>query len=296
MLESIKLAWAWLGAQNAALPYLLTTLSCLLGIDLWKHIHPKSWHWAASLTPWAEEVTKAQEIAHNFLLALPQVLGAALFTWLASGGEFWPTLFGAVAGAGAPLSHHVRKAIAAFFTKPPGGGDQKPVGAVERIRFTPPDPVPPDAAIRRWVNPASRVVVYTLALVLSFQVGVACSPSALAAQQTALNAVVTVSNDGVLPVLEKAFTDALVSAAEAAPDQESGTVAVALATQKWAPVWASYNAYAAAINAWQVAIDTEGDVLATALAARSAFCQLRVLAAELKLRLPDMPAGAGCGS
>lgn len=141
MLEQIKLAWAWLGAQNAALPYLSVTLLALFATDLWKAASPKSWLWFVTRTPWAEEISEAQELAHNLVLALPSVLAGGVATAVLSGGDVTTTVVGLIAGAGAPLMHHVRKSL----KKPPSGGDgdEKPVGTVTHIVIPGPDGEPP---------------------------------------------------------------------------------------------------------------------------------------------------------
>jgi hypothetical protein len=165
MPESLMLAWAWLGP----LQYLTVTLALLLSIDLWKKLHRKSWDWLMLRTPYALELNKAQELAHNLLIALPQVLGSALVAALVTGGDLKAATFAAIAGAGAPLTHHVKKWVESL-KKPPGGGDQKPVGAVAAAKpgawgdTTPPSL--PGAAMRRWRHPAWRLGLLAVALSL----------------------------------------------------------------------------------------------------------------------------------
>jgi hypothetical protein len=136
MPEFIMLAWAWLGP----LQYLTVTLALVLSIDLWKRVHPKSWNWIMLRAPYALELNKAQELAHNLLMALPQVLGSALIAALATGADPKSTAFAAIAGAGAPLAHHAKKWVESLKKKPPGGGDQQPVGpwADIEVERTPP--------------------------------------------------------------------------------------------------------------------------------------------------------------
>lgn len=301
MPESIKFAWTWLGAQNAALPYLLTTLTCLFGIDLWKHIHPKSWHRAASLTPFAEEITKAQELAHNFLLALPTTLGAGFFTWLASGGDLVAALLGAVAGAGAPLTHHVRKLLASLFKKPPGGGDggdQKPVGVRDHIVLPDRDgePLPPPSAAIRSVHPAWRLAtVGLLAFVIGSAFGLTgCSPSAMQAQRDASNVVAHVANDTVKPMLVAAFKASGKAVVDAEPNRELAQYKLTAHVEAWKPVWAAWATFKAASDAWQAQLEAGGDGLAAAAAARDSYCKLRVAVAPWQVELPDFPGPLGC--
>lgn len=185
MPEFIMLAWAWLGP----LQYLTVTLALVLSIDLWKKVHPKSWNWVMLRTPYALELSKAQELAHNLLIALPQVLGSALVAALVTGGDLKSAAFAALAGAGAPLTHHAKKWVESVKKQPPGGGNEKPVGLTDpeptRIRFAPPDPTPPDAAIRKWRHPEWRFAPAVLLMLPLTACGLLTKQNAKSAQDIA---------------------------------------------------------------------------------------------------------------
>lgn len=186
MPESLKLAWAWLGP----LQYLTVTLALLLSIDLFKKVFPKAWQWLMLRTPYALELDEAQELAHNLLVALPQVLGAALVAAIATGGDPKASAFTAIAAAGAPLVHHVKKLIAALKNKPPGdgGGDQKPVGTVTHIVIPRPNgelPDPPSAAFRNWRHPAWRLALFAVLALPLASCGLLTAQTAKTAQDIA---------------------------------------------------------------------------------------------------------------
>lgn len=108
---TIHLAWAWLAAINATLPYLLVTACAFALIYTWRRAHPRSWLWVESRLPFAAELDAAEELAHNIALSLPSVVIGAALAALATGCGVLPAVLGAVAGAGAPLLHHIRKAL-----------------------------------------------------------------------------------------------------------------------------------------------------------------------------------------
>lgn len=121
MFEPLKLAWAWLAAQNAVLPYLAVTLVVYALIYIWRKVSPRSWLWIEARLPWFEEFTKGEELAQNIAMALPSLLLGAVvtavttYTGSSEKGAFaayvLTTVLGAFAGAFAPLLHHVRKAL-----------------------------------------------------------------------------------------------------------------------------------------------------------------------------------------
>jgi hypothetical protein len=293
MPEFIMLAWAWLGP----LQYLTVTIALLLSIDLWKKFHPRSWNWVMLRTPFALELNKAQELAHNLLVALPQVLGSALVAALATGGDPKAAAFAAIAGAGAPLSHHVRKWLASLKKPPTDGGDQKPVGVVDRIYFAnprdPQDPGPPAAAIRSgWRNPAWRfVAVVALAIPL-----LGCGASGWQAQRDAANVVAQVTNDTVGPSVLSAYRASLLVVVRAQTYREDKQAVADLHKARWEPIFQALAGFRAAHAAWQAQIEAKGDPLPAALAARKSFCELRQLTAEWDVALPDFPGpGLSCG-
>lgn len=108
---SIHFVWAWLAAFNATLPYLCLTACAFALVYAWRRYHPRSWLWVESRLPFALELSKAEELAHNIALSLPTVVLTSALAALATGGAVLPTVLGAVAGAGAPLLHHIRKAL-----------------------------------------------------------------------------------------------------------------------------------------------------------------------------------------
>lgn len=288
MLETLMLAWAWLGP----LQYLTVTVALLVSIDLWKKLHQKSWTWVVSRTPWAEELNAAQELLHNLALALPQVLGSALAAIVFTGGDPKATLFSAIAGAAAPLLYHAKKLVDSLKKKPPEGGDQKPVGLKDpeptRIRFTPPDPTPPDAAIKRWAHPAWRLgTALSVALALA-----ACSPAALQVQRDTHHAVAEASMKTVLPSLRAAYRASGLVVIRAQNTEEARLAALQLHQLRWKPVWEAWDAYKFSMDTWQHAIDTNGNPLPAALVARDAYCKLVPLAGEWKVELPTLPLGA----
>lgn len=288
MPESLKLAWAWLGP----LQYLTVTLALLLGVDLFKRFSPKGWAWLMLRTPYALELTKAQELAHNLLMALPQVLGAALVAALATGGDPKASAFAAIAGAGAPLLHHVKKFIESLKKKPPGGGDggEKPVGKVEPGPWNDSTPVgPPSAAIRKWIHPAWR-----LAMALGVLVALGCSPAGWQAQRDAANTVAHVTNDTVEPAVLAAYKASLLVVVRGQTYREDKQAAADLHKARWEPVFQALAAFKAAHAAWQDQIDAKGDPLPAAMAARKSYCELRARTAEWSVDLPDFPGPVSC--
>jgi hypothetical protein len=108
---TIHFAWAWLAAFNATLPYLFVTACAFALIYAWRKYHPRSWLWVETRLPFAAELDAAEELAHNIALSLPSVVIGAALAALATGGGVLPAVLGAVAGAGAPLLHHLRKVL-----------------------------------------------------------------------------------------------------------------------------------------------------------------------------------------
>jgi hypothetical protein len=108
---TIHFVWAWLSAINATLPYLILTLAAYAAVYAWRKYSPRSWLWFESRVPFAAEFDAGEELAHNIALSLPSVIMAGALAALTSGGALVPTILGAVAGAFAPLLHHVRKVL-----------------------------------------------------------------------------------------------------------------------------------------------------------------------------------------
>lgn len=108
---TIHFVWAALAAYNATLPYLLVTACAFALVYAWRRYHPKSWLWVESWLPFAERLDAVEALAHHIALSLPSVVIGAALAALATGGAVLPAVLGAVAGAGAPLLHHLRKAL-----------------------------------------------------------------------------------------------------------------------------------------------------------------------------------------
>lgn len=160
MLENIKLAWAWLAAGNETLPYLVVTLFFYLLCYAVRKLAPGVWLAIASVFPYADALSKGEDVIRQVFLALPQVVAAALLTGLAT-NDVKGALLGAIAGAGAPILHHVRAALPfdpykgkLGNLKPKGGGDSGPTGGTgdgsAPLSVRPPGGT--DAEFRRWTE------------------------------------------------------------------------------------------------------------------------------------------------
>lgn len=300
MPESLKAA-AFALASNAEARWSALVFGIFLLVYLVRKFLPQLWLRFELHSPFVvADPQPVLALLHKTYQALPSVVLGAVIPAVLSGGDWKAAGIGAALGLVPPLQHELAKWIKWLPyqgklgegkpkdpTDPPGGSATK-APEPTRIRFQPPEPPPGGAAaMRRWVT----ACVYAVTFALALAAGTACAPSVWDSQQRTLNAVVVVTNGVLLPALERAHTRALTGAAQAQPDQESAALAVAVASEKWAPVWQAYDAYVDAVRAWQVAIDTEGDVLSTGLAARSALCRLHVVARSLKAELPAPPAG-----
>jgi hypothetical protein len=304
MLEPMKLAWAWLAAGHWSIPYLLVTLAFYLGCYSVRKFAPSFWIAIASVFPYADALSKGEDVIRQVLLALPQVLAAAVLAGLAT-NDMKGAIFGAIAGAGAPILHHVRD-ILPFdpykgrlgTVKPKGGGPTGGSGSggtkdpePTRLYFgRPNETFPPDepAECRKWRKLEWRFPAFAC-LLLALVALTGCGGSAWEAQRTAANVVGHVANDTAKPALVAAYQSTQRVVVRAQPDQEAATAAAALHRARWQPVWDSWNAFELAHTAWQKQIDAKGDPLPAAIAAREAYCKLRPLADEWAVELPDFP-------
>jgi hypothetical protein len=136
---------------------------------------------------------------------------------------------------------------------------------------------------------------YSTTVLMAFCLALACSPSAWQEQRQVSNVIAQASSEVVLPAIERAYTVAGERAVASSESLLESRARLGVIQEQWRPIFEAYEAFRLAHAAWQVAIETEGDTLATADAVRVAFCNLRTVAAE-RVKLPDFPIpGAGCG-
>lgn len=184
-----------------------------------------------------------------------------------------------------PLAQTAPEAQAKRSMRPPPAGPDEPAG-----RITPID----DPRERRTPTLPPLPLLCLALLLMGLVASSACSPAAWQSQREVSNVITTANNDVVLPALERAYTDAQVRAATQAESVLDSAARRAVVTEQWQPIWDAYEAFRSAHTAWQVAIETEGDTLASASAARLAYCDLRKVATE-RVKLPDFPIpGAEC--
>ncbi len=265
---------------------------------LWRKLWPASWKAYSAVVARFLGINEAgtnwfKELLLKLAQALPSALIGAVLAGLGT-GDFWASFSLTLQALLAPLAHefmaNYKGRLGETKLKLPPWDDQKPVGLKDpqptRIRLTPPDPVPPAAAIRRWIHPAWR---FALPLVLMLG---ACSPAALQAQRDAHHVVSDASMKTVLPSLRAAYRASGLVVIRAQHTEETRLAALQLHQLCWKPVWEAWDAYKFAMDTWQHAIDTKGDPLPAAFAARDAYCKLVPLAEEWKIELPSLPLGA----
>jgi hypothetical protein len=111
MFQLVHFVWTWLATANALAPYSVVTLAAFGLIYAWRKLSPKSWLWIESRLPFAAELDAGETLAKNLVLSLPSLAIGAALAALGGGVSFPVALLGALAGAAAPLLHHVRKAL-----------------------------------------------------------------------------------------------------------------------------------------------------------------------------------------
>lgn len=131
-----------------------------------------------------------------------------------------------------------------------------------------------------------RLVPAMLALAL---VALSCSPSAWEVQARSASVVQQAADLVALPALEAAEREAGLLAIKGATTRAEAEAALERVRLHYRPAWRAWDAFQAAHGAWLVAIETRGDPLPSAAAARIAFCRLRVEAKAVGVRLPDFP-------
>lgn len=117
-----------------------------------------------------------------------------------------------------------------------------------------------------------------------------CPPAKEA--QSPVAAVVAVTANEVYPQIKEAYIQAGLDAVDQASSEEQAREDAAAVRRAWEPVWAAWDAFARAHDAWRLSLqgrDTEA-ILTAASAAREAYCDLL---RSTTLGLPQMP-GFAC--
>jgi hypothetical protein len=91
----------YLEAIHPAAPWALLTLVIWLAVYASRKWFPAAWLWLDALTP--------DGLIGHALQGLPAVLGGALASAFASGGDYALLWLGALSGALAPIVHHLAK-------------------------------------------------------------------------------------------------------------------------------------------------------------------------------------------
>ncbi len=314
----LEQARAYLAAINPALPAVVLVFVLWAPQAAIRRWLPGLWAWPASKGPQLQGLRQAWQ-------SLPSLAGGALLGALTSGGDPWQAAWGAVVAAATPFLHHALKAIPAIpyrgelggkpkdddddLTPPDGtrprihfenirveGGDQR--GIQVKLERPAGDGKTDDTeVIQRWIDRALKLrdlapgtYLLTRPIVFGALVMLAgCSPAHWAAQREAAAVVSDVANHKALPLLEAAFrADGLMGVERAQGAAEAQLYFIEWKA-RWLPVWAAWQVFSEAHAAWVAAINSEGDVLATAEAARNAFCLLKSNALKAGARMPDFP-------
>jgi len=100
-----------------------------------------------------------------------------------------------------------------------------------------------------------------------------CDAGALQIQAQTANAVASAANAG-LPVLVERYKSEGDAAIERAATRAEAETGVAAVKERWAPVWAAWEALRVAEDGWAVAIEQGGDLGAAIQGLSVAYCGL----------------------
>lgn len=208
---------------------------------------------------------------------LVPLIGGATIAFIGAfdeGKALWPALQAALGGAFAIGGG--ASGVAAWLRESPIPWDGRAGGR----------PKPPSAG--SGGVPIGLVLAFALALLPG------CSPASWQQQREISNAIAAAGSEVVLPAIEREHTAALERAVASSETLIESRQRGAVVTEQWRPIFEAFETFRLAHAAWQVAIESEGDTLATAAAMRDAFCKLRVVAKD-RVKLPDFPIpGAEC--
>jgi len=99
----------WLSAFHPAAPWVLLTVAIWLSQYLVRRYLPRAWEWIGTFGGRASGDTALGMLALRLWQGLPSVLAGALIGAYAEGGSYRGAFFGALAGAAAPVKHHLLK-------------------------------------------------------------------------------------------------------------------------------------------------------------------------------------------
>jgi hypothetical protein len=306
MLTPLKAAWLYLATLNADLPWLCVWASIFLIVYAVRKLAPSAWLAFELHSPvHFADPAPLYAALHKAYQAIPSVLLGIGMSWLAT-GDWKKAAIGALVGLVPPLTHEFASWAPFLSYKgelgkikpksgpkgPPSGGatvDPEPTG----VNYERPDSEPPAAALSLYqfltlqLRQCGLVLIAAACLAL-----VSCSPAGWAAQRDASNAVAEAANKTIEPALLAAYRATGLVVVRAQPTEELGQVALNLHIERWKPVWAAWETFKEAHEAWQKQIEAEGNPVPAALAARDSYCQLQKAAAEWAVSLPALPLGA----
>jgi hypothetical protein len=300
LLDYLSPAYAWLAAIDPSLPRALFVALVFATVLAWRKFWPAGWAKFSNLIPVSEADTSwFKATLQKLWQALPAAVLGAIYGALGTGGDVLATIKLALLGLAAPVIHEVawryqgRLGTPSGKLPPPGSGDSKPVGPAHPHVFLQNEDGSPIEMRAGWRHPEWRLALLVVMALAVFPLP-SCAPAVWQSQRDASDVVAHVANDTVEPALLAAYKATGLLVVRAQHTREDAQVALSLHQERWKPVWRSWGSFRAAHAAWQAQIDAKGDPLTAAAAARKSFCELRSLASEWAVELPDFPGPIRC--
>ncbi len=143
------------------------------------------------------------------------------------------------------------------------------------------------------MNRLLRLALTSLAVVLVVICLGACDMSGRQVQAHTANAISQGANSA-LPILIERYRSQGLKVIEEASTREGAEAQLAAVRQRWAPVWASWEACRLAHGSWAEALEAGGDTVAALGAMKRAYCELHRVWPKT---IPALPLGAlGCAA
>jgi hypothetical protein len=298
LLDYFAPVYTWLVAIDPSLPRALFVALVFATVLLWRKLAPGSWAKFSAVIPVSEADTSwLKATLQKLWQALPAAVLGAVYGALGTGGDVAATVKLALLGLAAPVIHEVAWRYQGKLGTPSGKlpppGNSKPVAPAQPHVFLQNEDGSPVEMRAGWRHPEWRLALLVVMALAALPLP-SCAPAAWQAQRDASNVVASVANDTVEPALLAAYKATGQLVVRSQHTREDAQVALALHQERWKPVWRAWAGFVVAHQAWQNQIDAKGDPLPAAVAARKSFCELRSLASEWAVELPDFPGPIRC--